>query len=268
MSANVHFYLAKHSGLTKKEAMYDHQRGRRPPSPRYHEDFRPDFQAKPVAPAKVFELLDLQFIEWPGQNLPDETPWQYLEAEYMKADEYDALLADPEGYFRRSLLPRFGTAFGSAGGHAAVHRLHGSRSHALQPAGLRQPGPGGRHAAAGRGRRRVLRLAEGHQCRRGRRGRPSGHPAWNGRCSAKAPYDVLADTLRGTKGIMIDRFRQPDKILAAAERFVPLMIDICVRQGGLVRSRRWSSSGCTRAPTASCRRPTSAPSTGPRSRPS
>ena len=29
---------------------------------------------------------------------------------------------------------------------------------------------------------------------------------------------------------MIDRFRQPDKILAAAERFVPLMIDFGVRQ--------------------------------------
>jgi uroporphyrinogen-III decarboxylase len=48
--------------------------------------------------------------------------------------------------------------------------------------------------------------------------------------AAKAPYDVLADTLRGTKGIMVDRFRQPKKILEAAERFVPLMIDRGVRQ--------------------------------------
>ena len=54
--------------------------------------------------------------------------------------------------------------------------------------------------------------------------------------SAKAPYDVLADTLRGTKGIMIDRFRQPDKILEAAERFVPLMIDLCVRQAARAES--------------------------------
>jgi uroporphyrinogen-III decarboxylase len=53
-------------------------------------------------------------------------------------------------------------------------------------------------------------------------------PEWGG--SVKAPYDVLADTLRGTKGIMIDRFRQPDKILEAAERFVPLQIDLGVRQ--------------------------------------
>ena len=29
----------------------------------------------------------------------------------MREDEYDALLADPEGFFRRALLPRFGSAF-------------------------------------------------------------------------------------------------------------------------------------------------------------
>ena len=49
---------------------------------------------------------------------------------------------------------------------------------------------------------------------------------------------MLADTLRGTKGIMIDRFRRPDKILAAAERFVPLMIDFCVRQAAHGPNRR------------------------------
>jgi len=54
-------------------------------------------------------------------------------------------------------------------------------------------------------------------------------PEWSG--SSKAPYDILADTLRGTKGIMMDRFRQPDRIMEAAERFVPLVIDHCVRQG-------------------------------------
>jgi hypothetical protein len=48
--------------------------------------------------------------------------------------------------------------------------------------------------------------------------------------SAKAPCDILADTLRGTKGIMIDRFRRPDKILEATERLVPLTIDYAVRQ--------------------------------------
>jgi hypothetical protein len=40
----------------------------------------------------------------------------------------------------------------------------------------------------------------------------------------KAPFDVIGDTLRGTKGVMLDIYRQPDKLLKALEALVPLMI--------------------------------------------
>jgi hypothetical protein len=33
----------------------------------------------------------------------------------------------------------------------------------------------------------------------------------------KAPFDVLGDTLRGTKGIMLDIYRRPEKMLAAMD---------------------------------------------------
>ena len=111
------FFVGKHSGLTKKEAMYDYEKSAAALI-KYHEDFRPDFQTSPVAPAEVFELLGLEFVDWPGKGLADETPWQYIEAEYMREDEYDALIADPEGYFRRTLLPRFGSAFAPLAGLA------------------------------------------------------------------------------------------------------------------------------------------------------
>jgi Holliday junction resolvase RusA-like endonuclease len=229
ISLNAHFYVAKHSGLTKKEAMYDYEK-MAAALIKFHEDFRPDFQAKPAAPAKVFGMLDLRFIDWPGRGLPDETPWQYLEGEYMREDEYDALLADPEGYFRRSLLPRFGSAFGPL---AAMPPFTDFMEAAAMPynlLGFASPGlvEGVQRLAEAAGEcfawLKVTGAAQAYAS--GRLGIP---PEWT--CSAKAPYDVLADTLRGTKGIMIDRFRQPDNILAAAERFVPLMIDMCVRQG-------------------------------------
>jgi uroporphyrinogen-III decarboxylase len=41
---------------------------------------------------------------------------------------------------------------------------------------------------------------------------------------SKAPFDVIGDTLRGTKGIMLDIYRQPDKLLEAMDALVPLMI--------------------------------------------
>jgi uroporphyrinogen-III decarboxylase len=44
----------------------------------------------------------------------------------------------------------------------------------------------------------------------------------------KAPFDVIGDTLRGTKGIMLDIYRQPDKLLAAMEALTPIMIGMGV----------------------------------------
>jgi uroporphyrinogen-III decarboxylase len=63
--------------------------------------------------------------------------------------------------------------------------------------------------------------------------------AWNGEMTAsgfpnivggftKAPFDVIGDTLRGTKGIMLDMYRQPDKLLEAMDRLTPLMIKMGV----------------------------------------
>ena len=47
--------------------------------------------------------------------------------------------------------------------------------------------------------------------------------------ATKAPYDILGDTLRGTRGLMLDKFRRPEKVLEACERLVPLAIDWGVR---------------------------------------
>ena len=40
----------------------------------------------------------------------------------------------------------------------------------------------------------------------------------------KTPFDYLGDTLRGTKGILMDMFRRPDDLLAACQAYVPVLI--------------------------------------------
>ena len=196
---------------------------------RFHEDFRPDFQANPVAPAKVFELLGLQFVDWPGGGLPDDIPWQYVEAEYMRPDEYDALIADPEGYFRRDLLPRFGSAFAPLAGLAPFSCLWEAAAMPFQLLPFADPAVAEgvqRLAEAARESFAYLRAtgAAGTDAA-ARLGIP---PETGG--SVKAPYDILADTLRGTRGIMTDLFRRPGKILEAVQRLVPVAIDLGVRQ--------------------------------------
>jgi uroporphyrinogen-III decarboxylase len=39
----------------------------------------------------------------------------------------------------------------------------------------------------------------------------------------KTPFDYLGDTLRGTKGILTDMYRRPKELLAACERYVPVL---------------------------------------------
>jgi len=78
----------------------------------------------------------------------------------------------------------------------------------------------------------------------------------------KAPFDSLGDTLRGTKGIMLDIYRQPDKLLNAMDTLVPLMIRMGV--GRLKRTESPSySSLYTKALTVSSPMSILGDSTGP-----
>ena len=63
---------------------------------------------------KVFDILDMKTYSWPGRgNHPRDRGFQVLEAEFMKGDEYDALIADPEFFYSRIYMPR---AFGALAG--------------------------------------------------------------------------------------------------------------------------------------------------------
>jgi len=231
VSALLGFYPARFSGLSLREAMYDYDKSAKAQTA-FYENFSIDFQSPTVSPGPVFDRLGLQFVQWPGHGVGDHTPWQYLEAEYMKADEYDALIADPSDYFRRAFLPRVGTAFAPL---ARLDSFANMMEASMLPVNIL---PFADPEVLGG----VRRLAEAAQeCARyleitgaanadaaARLGLP---PFAAG--MAKAPYDVLADTLRGTKGIIMDRFRQPEKILEATERLTPLMIDWAVSQAAM-----------------------------------
>jgi hypothetical protein len=56
-----------------------------------------------------------------------------------------------------------------------------------------------------------------------------GFPVMRGGSSA-APFDIVGDWFRGTRGIMLDMFRTPDKLLAAMDKLVPIMIKMGIEQ--------------------------------------
>ncbi len=45
-----------------------------------------------------------------------------------------------------------------------------------------------------------------------------------------APFDFLGDTLRGTRGIVTDLYRYPEKVLAACERLLPVLLKYVTRK--------------------------------------
>ncbi len=166
--------------------------------------------------------------KWPGYGLDADGTFQYVEGEYMKADEYDAFLNDPTDFTLRTFMPR---AFSELEGLATLPRLPilllGYSSirtvrafsappvvtalEALMKAGQEVEKLG---AAAIQGRQRMEAL---------------GFPMSFGTSSLiTAPFDFMSDTLRGMRGIMLDMFRCPDKLLAAMQKVVPLVVDYAV----------------------------------------
>lgn len=211
------------AGMTVEEAMYNYDKCAEV-FQKFVLEFEPDVHwgAYAPGPGKFFEILDYKLYSWPGHGVAPEHCYQCNEGEYMKPEEYDDLIQDPTGYFIHLYLPR---VFGALGGFQmlpffpGILEMYGlalsfipfglppvqSTFQALFEAGaeaLKWVGPVG-------GTDGVLATL--------------GFPNILGGFT-KAPFDVIGDTLRGTKGIMLDLYRRPDKLLKAMEVLTPLMI--------------------------------------------
>ena len=58
-----------------------------------------------IFPAGMFEALAWNRVRLPGVHLPDDKSFQFVEAEYMKAEEYDEYLDDPSDWICASTCP-------------------------------------------------------------------------------------------------------------------------------------------------------------------
>jgi uroporphyrinogen-III decarboxylase len=226
---NIGFYPFVYAGVTPEEAMYDYAKLGYALN-KYHTDFLPDSSAgAPIyGPGKVFELLDYKLYRWPGHGVPINSPYQCIEAEYMKADEYDHYLRDPSDYFMRVYLPR---VFGVMGPWSML----GPWTDILE-----LPFAGGSMVPFGtppvqESLKKIIEVGtaamEWIQAAVGIDAvtlTTLGIPALIGGFT-KAPFDILGDTLRGTRAIMLDMFRQPKKVLAALDKITPMAIEMGVR---------------------------------------
>lgn len=210
------FWFAKYGGISFKELMYDYEKAKQV-TERAVLEFEPDAVAPLVgatALGRVFEALDYKQLEWPGHGVDDNHPYQYLDREYMKAEEYGAFVHDPTRFYLNTYLPRIFGAFEGFENFPVLPGMFYFRA----MTGLRPlADPEFRKSL-----RRVLDAADeverylGHAGEWNRRVVAHGFPIMNGSNSG-APYDVLADYFRGAKGMMKDLFRNRDKLLEAID---------------------------------------------------
>jgi uroporphyrinogen-III decarboxylase len=217
------WYPVLYSGMTPQEAMYDYDKCAAA-FKKFVLEFKPDVQWGGVmpGPGKFFEILDYKLYAWPGHGVNPDSGYQCLEAEYMQPHEYDMLITDPSFFFRNFYLPR---VFGALEGFAmlppltTILEMYGVAFNFI-PYGL--PPVQNTFKALFEAGAEALKWA---MVMGGVDGELAtlGFPNILGGFT-KAPFDTIGDTLRGTKGIIMDMYRQPDKLLKALEVITPIMI--------------------------------------------
>jgi uroporphyrinogen-III decarboxylase len=224
VSLPVENFPAYYAGIDFKTVIYDYDELYRAWR-KFLDDFEMDSFTSPglVMQGRVYDLLDYRGYHWPGHGLSDSaTGYQYNEGEYMMADEYDALIKNPSDFWMRTYMPRIFGLFEPLKQLQSLTDIWEAPSLYFMP------------FMAPEFKNILHRLDEiGDELTKwsevvGRctiEAAKSGVPSGMSGSLAKAPFDILGDTLRGTRGIMMDVIQQPDKLLEAIDVITEITID-------------------------------------------
>jgi len=221
-------YPAYYAGSSFYKIMYDYNELRRAWI-KFMDDFgdMDTFMGPGLIPSgRISEALDVKMMKWPGHGVgKDVTMQQVVEGEYMKADEYDWLLMDPTDYNLRVTLPRTTGLFEPFRKLPPLRMLFGGASWVgiLADPEIRKVF------------QTLMDLADEYKQHQAAvmevntLARARGYPSFFGGPMAQAPYDFFADMQRGTRGITLDLYRQPEKLLEAIDVQLKLTINTAIR---------------------------------------
>lgn len=221
-------YPAYYAGSSFYNIMYDYDELKRCWI-KFMDDFgdMDTFMGPGLIPSgRISDALDIKMMKWPGHGVgKDVTMQQIVEGEYMKADEYDWQMMDPTDYALRASLPRSAGVFEPFAKMPPVRAFFGAAGwvgflanpeirkvfQTLMDLGEEFQ----KHQAA------VMEVSMQALMR--------GYPSFFGGMMAQAPYDFFADMMRGTKGIVMDLYRRPEKLLEAIDAHLKLTIDSVIK---------------------------------------
>jgi hypothetical protein len=203
-------FTAKYAGYTCQEVTHDFEKAfiaaRKCAS---------DFDWDAVVANMVYvwtgltQAIGLKYYAVPGIDISPDTGFQYLEppedGAFMKPDEYDQLIEDPTGFLFNVWLPRVSSDVSAMG----------------QPTSYRN------NLSFLKGGMAMLSYFNGFgkqiELLRTQSGTVSAIAG-----ILKAPFDIIADKLRGYLGLLTDLFERPAKVLAACEAMMPHLLHVAL----------------------------------------
>lgn len=209
-------------GITFKQAMNDYPAARAA-CHKFLDYFQPDVDFGPIFayPAPAMESIGWKAFKWPGHGLDDDTMYQYIDGEYMTADEYDEFIFDPSDFMQRKWAPRQFKAFEGWAQIPPWRRFMWSGWMNIGMFG----GPEMQESF-----RALTQFAAdlnawwGHQVQYWGEIQAKGYPlafaAWDW-----PPFDIIGDTLRGTRNVLADMRRRPSKLHDALEIATQIFIE-------------------------------------------
>ncbi len=174
------------------------------------------------------QAIGLKYYGVPGIDIPPDVGFQYREPPadqaWMRPEDYDALIDDPTGFLFNVWLPRVTADIVAPGepntyrsslsflkGGMAMQQYFNSFGKQVE---LLRTGSGTVSAIAG-----IL----------------------------KAPFDIIADKLRGYIGLTMDMVERPAKVLAACEALAPHLLHVAMNSADpdkIVPIGFWMHRGC------------------------
>ncbi len=225
----VHYFPTRVKGVSNRDAGYDN-------ALRYRcmkeadVEFGWDFAAPSgIFASAGFDALGIKQVRWPGGDLPDGSPFQFVEGEWLAGEEYDQFLADPNGFSMTKLIPRVAGNLAGLGLMQLPPLYWFSNSYNLMAiAGNIVAAPPVRKVLES-----LLELADATDANNAALGAHVGEMAAMGYpygyAAVTVPaFDMVSDFYRGLKGGSLDIYRNPDRLLAAVDLMQPVSIGSAV----------------------------------------
>ena len=221
----ISYLLAEIGGITKQE-LHDNPDTAQRLLEKAALEFQPDaiFGLFPPDP-RPHVILGDRMVAFPGHGVSPNSEYQFQEQDFMKAEDYDEFLEDPADWGIRVYLPRVFKQLEAFSMLPPLGMFLFGSYNLLNLGVFTAPPLTAAFQAFARAARATadsLTVAVRNIQRMAELGFSSGFVV--GSIVLEAPFDFMSDTLRGMRGIMLDLYQRPEKLLAAEEKVSRLQL--------------------------------------------